>query len=319
MGLDQYGGSIVDYQKDIQPENVTILIPTKNEEGGIGEVIDGFKGLGYTNILVIDGHSTDRTREIAEAKGARVVLQSGRGKGQAVAEAFKLIDSEVVVLIDGDGTYDPKDVGKLLQPIERGIAEHVIGNRLVDYEDGAFTRLNLIGNKIFNSLFRFMYGVEVHDLLTGYRALTRDLYKSVELEKQGFEVETELTVETIAKGFRIAEVPISYRERKGKANLHPVKDGWGIGRTIIELLVRYNPARYLYFLGTLFLILGFISGVYVVHEWLNHVSHNLLAIVTAILVLGGVQFMAVGFVMTYMFRVMTEIKKSLREIKRNGR
>lgn len=301
--------------KKLNPEDVTILIPTKNEEDGIGEVIDGFKKLGFTNIFVIDGHSTDRTREIAEAKGATVVLQSGMGKGQAVAEAFKMIDSPVVVMIDGDGTYDPKDVTKLLQPIERGIAEHVIGNRLINFEKGAFTKLNFIGNKIFNALFRFMYGVEVHDLLTGYRALTRELYKNVELEKHGFELETELTVETIAKGFRIAEVPINYYKRKGKANLHPIKDGWRIGKTIVELLVRYNPAKYLYFIGTLFLILGVLSGIYIVHEWFNHVSHNLLAVVTSILVLGGIQFIAVGFVMTYMFKVMTEIKKELRDLK----
>jgi glycosyltransferase involved in cell wall biosynthesis len=176
--------------REIRPEDVTILIPTKNEEDGIGWVIDEFQKLGYSNIFVIDGHSTDRTREIAEEKGARVVLQTGKGKGQAIAEAFKLIDSEVLVMIDGDGTYDPKDVDKLLEPIRRGIAEHVIGNRLMNFEEGAFTRLNLIGNKIFNALFRFLYGVPVYDMLTGYRAFTKDLYKSVELEKHGFEVET---------------------------------------------------------------------------------------------------------------------------------
>lgn len=303
-------------KKNITPNDVTILIPTKNEEKGIGWVIDGFKRQGYTNILVIDGNSSDRTRDIAKEKGAKVVIQNGKGKGQAIAEAFKIIDSEVVVIIDGDGTYDPNDVKKLLKPIERGVADHVIGNRLSNFEKGAFTRLNLIGNKIFNWLFRFLYGVDVYDILTGYRALSRELYKSVELEKHGFETEAELTVETIAKGFQLIEVPITYRKRMGKANLHPIKDGWRIGKTIMELLVRYNPAKYLYLLGGIFLILGPISGVYVVYEWFTHISHDLLAIVTAILILGGVQFVAIGFVMTYMFKMMTEIKKELRMLKR---
>lgn len=306
------------YQKDIKPEDVTILIPTKNEEEGIGWVIEEFKKLGYNNILVIDGHSTDRTREIAKEKGAKVVLQSGRGKGQAVAEALKMIESEVVVMIDGDGTYDPKDVEKLLEPIRRGIADHVIGNRLMNFEKGAFTKLNLIGNKIFNALFRFLYGVPVYDMLTGYRALTKALYKSVELEKHGFEVETELTVETVAKGFRIAEVPINYYKRKGNANLHPIKDGWRIGKAIIEMLVRYNPAKYLYFLGGIFLLLGLITGIYVVYEWLHRIPHDLLAIVVAILVLGGVQFIAVGFVMSYMFKSMAELKRMIREMRDRG-
>ncbi|WP_238515713.1 glycosyltransferase [Thermococcus sp. 4557] len=134
-------------ERKVSPEDVTILIPTRNEEDGIGEVIDGFKKLGYTNILVIDGHSTDRTREIAKEKGATVVVQSGKGKGQAVAEAFNLIDTDVIVMIDGDGTYDPKDIGKMLQPIERGIAEHVIGNRLENFEDGLLPGLIWLGTR----------------------------------------------------------------------------------------------------------------------------------------------------------------------------
>ncbi|NJE62093.1 S-layer glycoprotein N-glycosyltransferase AglJ [Thermococcus sp. 21S7] len=303
-------------EKKVHPDDVTILIPTKNEEDGIGEVIDGFKELGYKNIFVIDGHSTDRTREIAKEKGATVVVQSGKGKGQAVAEAFNLIDTDVIVMIDGDGTYDPKDIEKLLQPIERGIAEHVIGNRLENYEDGAFTRLNLVGNKIFNALFRFMYGVKVHDLLTGYRALTKELYKSVELEKHGFEIETELTVETIAKGFRIAEVPISYRRRKGEANLHPIKDGWRIGKTIIELMVRYNPGRYLYILGFLALLVGFITGVYVIQEWQRGVTHYLLAPLTSIFVITGINLVIFGFVTGYIFKSMVGLKREIRSIQR---
>ncbi|ASJ15370.1 S-layer glycoprotein N-glycosyltransferase AglJ [Thermococcus radiotolerans] len=301
-------------EKKLDSQNITILIPTKNEEGAIGEVIDGFKELGYTNIFVIDGHSTDRTREIAEKKGATVVLQSGKGKGQAVAEAFKMIDTDVVVMIDGDGTYDPKDVERLIQPIERGIAEHVIGNRLENFEKGAFTKLNLVGNKVFNFLFRFMYGVEVHDLLTGYRALTREVYKSAELEKHGFEVETELTVETIAKGFRIAEVPISYRKRKGKANLHPIKDGWRIGKTIIELMVRYNPGKYLYLLGFLFLMIGLVTGFYVVEEWQRGVTHYLLAPLTSIFVITGINLVIFGFVLGYIFKSMAGLKRELRSI-----
>lgn len=300
----------------LDPSEVTILIPTKNEEDGIGEVIDGFKKLGYNNILVIDGHSTDRTREIAKAKGATVVLQSGKGKGQAVAEALKMVNTPVVVMIDGDGTYDPNDIEKMLQPIERGIAEHVIGNRLVNFEKGAFTRLNLLGNKIFNWLFRLIYGVEIHDLLTGYRALTRELYKSVELEKHGFEIETELTVETIAKGFHLAEVPINYYKRKGKANLRPIKDGWRIGKTIIELLVRYNPARYFYFFGIFFLMLGLAAGIYVVLDWLKGITHYLLATLTTIFVITGIQFGVIGFVVSMLFRVIVELKRSMRELKK---
>ncbi|WP_010480021.1 S-layer glycoprotein N-glycosyltransferase AglJ [Thermococcus zilligii] len=306
----------MEYPRNIKPDDVTIIIPTLDEEKGIGKVIDAFKEQGYTNIFVIDGNSKDRTREIAREKGATVVVQSGRGKGQAVVEAFSLVNSEVAVMIDGDGTYDPYDIEKMLEPIRRGVADHVIGNRLINYEKGAFTRLNLIGNRILNWLFRLMYGVELYDILSGYRALTKDVYKNVNLTKHGFEVETELTVETLANGFRIVEVPINYYSRHGETKLSPLGDGLRIGRTIMEMLVRYNPAKYLYLLGGLFLLLGLITGVYVVVEWFRHVSRDLLAVVTAILVLGGIQFLAIGFVMSYLFKTSVEIKRGIREIKK---
>jgi dolichol-phosphate mannosyltransferase len=99
--------------------NVTVVIPTLNEEKGIGEVVEGFRKLGF-EVLVIDGNSKDRTREIALEKGAKVVLQSGRGKGNAIAQAFAIVESDVVVLVDGDGSYCAEDVWKLLEPIENG-------------------------------------------------------------------------------------------------------------------------------------------------------------------------------------------------------
>ncbi|WP_456368475.1 S-layer glycoprotein N-glycosyltransferase AglJ [Geoglobus sp.] len=295
---------------------VRILIPALNEEESIGEVIEGFRKLGYDRILVIDGHSTDRTREIAREKGAEVVVQSGKGKGQAVREAFGLIDDDVVVMIDADGTYMPEDVESLLEPIRRGVADHVVGNRLVNFEKGAFTRLNLIGNKIINFIFRFFYGVELHDILSGYRALTREVYKSVELQKSGFEVETELTVETIANGFRMLEVPVRYRRRSGRTKLRPFADGYRIVSTIYSLLGRYSPGRYFYFLGMLMLILGFVGGVYVVYEWFRRVSHFLLVNLVSMLIVSGLLIIAVGLLSDSLFRINVQLKRELREIRR---
>lgn len=294
--------------------DVTVIIPTLNEEKAIGEVVEGFVRRGY-RVLVIDGNSQDRTREIAEEKGAEVVIQSGKGKGQAVAEAFKIANSDVVVLIDGDGSYLPDEVEKLLEPIKKGIADHVVGNRFANYEKGAFTRLNLFGNKILNFFFRFAYGYDLRDILSGYRAMTRDVYKNVDLKKPGFEVETELTVETIAKGFRIIEVPITYRKRGGKTKLNPFKDGFRIGRTIYELLSRYSPARYLYFFGLGFIVLGLISGCYVVIEWFARVTHFLLAILTTLFVITGVQLLMFGLIADFIFRSNVEFRKEIRKLK----
>lgn len=291
--------------------DVCILIPTLNEEKSIGDVIDRFIKLGFTNIFVIDGHSTDRTVEIAKSKGARVVLQSGKGKGQAIIEAFQLLNNDVVVIIDGDGTYLPEEVHKLLEPIKKGIADHVVGNRFANFEKGAFTRLNLIGNKILNFFFRVMYGIDLHDILSGYRALTRDVYKSVDLKKHGFEIETELTVETLAKGFRIVEVPITYRRRYGRTKLKPFRDGIRIALTIYELLRRYSPGRYFYFFGLLLILLGIILGFVVVRDWFRHVTHYLLAILTTLLIVSGMQVLIFGIISDFVFRSNAELRKEL--------
>lgn len=295
--------------------NITVIIPTLNEEKTIGEVIDRFKRIGYNDILVIDGNSTDKTREIAREKGAKVVVQSGKGKGQAIAEAFEIVESDVVVLIDGDGTYLPEEVDKLLKPILTNKAEHVIGNRFANYEKDAFTRLNLIGNKIINFLFRICYGVEVHDILSGYRALTREVYKNVELKKHGFEIETELTVETLAKGFRIAEVPITYKKRKGRTKLKPIRDGIKIGKTVYELITRYSPARYLYFVGFALMFIGFLIGIYVVLDWFKGISHFLLAVLTTLLILSGIQLTMFGVISDFIFRSNVEFRREIIRIR----
>ncbi len=295
--------------------DVCVLIPTLNEEKSIGEVVEDFRGLGY-RVVVIDGNSKDRTVEIAESKGAEVILQTGKGKGQAVKEAFNHIDCEVLVIVDGDGTYVPQEVEYLLEPIKNGYADHVIGNRLANFEWGAFTRLNLWGNKVLNFFFRLNYGKTLHDILSGYRAFTQDVYKNVELKKTGFEVETEFTVDTIAKGFNIVEVPITYRERGGETKLNPLRDGFRIAKTINELLRQYSPGRYLYFLGVILSLVGLLTGIYVTIEWFRDVNHNLLAIVTALLIISGLQVLILGVVSDFMFRSSSQMRRELIEIKR---
>ncbi len=305
---------------------VTVVIPTLNEENSIGEVVKGFKRLGYDDVLVIDGNSTDRTREIARENGARVIVQSGKGKGQAISEAFQIVDSDVLVLIDGDGTYMPEDVDRLLEPIRRDVADHVIGNRLLNFEKGAFTRLNLLGNKLLNVLFRFIYGVELSDILSGYRALKKEVYKSVDLRKHGFEIEAELTVETLAKGFRIVEVPIAYKRRIGKTKLNPFKDGFKIGWTVYNLLIRFSPARFFFLFGLILIFLGLMVGSYVVYEWFRHVSHDLLAVLTTLLIVSGLQIIVFGIISDFVLRSnvqirreIYELKKTLEELKNEGK
>lgn len=276
--------------------DVCILIPTLNEAATIGELIKDFKKKGFSNILVIDGNSRDGTAQIAEAEGARVVLQTGKGKGQAMIQAFELIESPYIIMVDGDGTYLAKEAHSLLEPVLEGKADHVIGNRLNKYSPGAFTKLNLVGNRLINTLFDIVYGVELKDILSGYRAFTLESIRELELNKTGFEIETEISVECILKKQRVEEVSITYlpRSKKGETKLNPIKDGIRIGSTIYRLAKVHNPMFYFGIIGFVFIIAGLFTGTYVVIEWFRDVTHVLLSSLTTLFIIFGLQMFIFG-------------------------
>ena len=271
-------------------EDICILIPTLNEGKTIAGLVKEFKSIGYPDILVIDGHSTDDTVSKAQNAGARVVLQSGNGKGQAISQAFHLLSSKYIVMIDGDGTYLPEEINKLLEPVISGQADHVIGNRFTNYQTGAFTGLNLFGNRILNKIFGFAYGIWLNDILSGYRAFNYNSYKQIELNRTGFEVETEITVECVKKDLKIVEVPITYLARVSGAatKLRPVRDGLRIASTIYLLARTHNPLFYFNLIGGFLTLLGVIVGIYVVDEWIKNITHVPLTILATLLIVTGI-------------------------------
>lgn len=276
--------------------DVCILIPTLNEAATIGELIKDFKKEGFSNIFVIDGNSRDGTAQIAEAEGAKVVLQTGRGKGQAMIQAFELIESPYVVMVDGDGTYLAREAPSLLEPVLKGQADHVIGNRLEKYSPGAFTRLNLVGNCLINMLFDIAYSVQLRDILSGYRAFTLESIRELELNKTGFEIETEISVECVLKKQRVEEVPITYlpRSKQGATKLNPVKDGIKIGSTIYRLAKVHNPMFYFGILGFIFILAGLFTGTFVVVQWFQGITRVPLSILTTLFIIFGLQMFIFG-------------------------
>jgi dolichol-phosphate hexosyltransferase len=276
--------------------DVCILIPTLNEAATIGQVIEDFKKEGFFNILVIDGDSKDDTSQIAEAEGAKVIIQTGKGKGQAIIQAFKLIESPYVVMVDGDGTYLAREAPVLLEPIQGGRADHVIGNRLENYSSGAFTKLNLMGNRLINIFFDIAYGVNLKDILSGYRAFTLESMKELELNKTGFEIETEISVECILKKQRVVEIPITYlpRSKEGTTKLNPVKDGFRIGSTIYRLAKVHNPMFYFGIIGSFFILAGLITGAFVIYQWFQGITRVPLSVLTALFTIFGLQMFIFG-------------------------
>ncbi len=299
-------------------EDVCILIPTLNEGATIGQLIEDFNTEGFGNIFVIDGNSSDNTQEIAKKKGARVVAQTGKGKGQAVQDALAMIDDPYVIMIDGDGTYLAKDVHAMLEPLETGRADHVIGNRFADFDPGAFTKLNLIGNKILNKFFSIIYRKNLVDILSGYRGFTNQAIRELELHETGFEIESEIAVDSMKKEHRVEVVPITYRPRpdEGDTKLNPLTDGFGIGSTIYKMAKFHNPMFYFGIIGAILTLCGILLGIYVVSEWMIGITHIPMTILTALLIISGIQMFIFGMLSDLVVSLHRETMRTLRRQQR---
>jgi len=221
----------------ISPGDVTILIPTLNEEEAIGKVIQELKSHGYRNILVVDGYSTDRTVEIAEKKGAKVIYQVGHGKAAAVKTGLEKVRTPYVLIMDGDGTYDPKDIEKLLRAAAEHGLDEVIGYR-VNREN--IPLLNRIGNKVISLLLSLLMGQRIKDPCSGMYLLRTDMARNLEITATGFDIEVEIVAQMLALG-NVAEVPINYRKRIGRSKLSSLRAGCRIVWTAFKLGWLYNP------------------------------------------------------------------------------
>jgi len=221
-------------------KDVCIVIPALNEEETIGMVIDEIpqehmEGRGYkVEIMVVDNDSTDRTRQIAEEKGAKVILEPVRGKGSAIAAAFGSINKDFVFILDADYTYPASYIPEMLQVLEEGY-DVVLGSRLRgQIEKEAMTRFNLVGNHLLALLASMLYGTKISDLCTGCWGFRGAVVKDLRLDAVGFELEADLFCQIARKGCRIAEVPIHYRRRATPPKLNSIRDGLKIGKTLVR-------------------------------------------------------------------------------------
>ena len=220
--------------------SVCIILPTLNEEPTIGQVIDeipleAIEGAGcQVEVLVVDGESSDRTREIAQGKGARIIIEPRRGKGRAIRTALKQVEADFVFMLDADFTYPATYIPQMLDILREG-APVVLGSRLKGKrEEGAITRLNVIGNHFLTLIANILYRTKISDLCTGYWGLRREVIPNLKLAADGFQLEAELFTQLSKKEYRIVEVPIRYRRRQGKAKLSSLKDGLKIAWMLLR-------------------------------------------------------------------------------------
>jgi len=280
-------------------EDVCALVPTRNEAKTIADVIDGLYDVGIGHVLVVDGNSEDETREVADKRGAEVIEQSGSGKGQAVREGVAHIEESYVLLLDGDATNPPEQAPRLLDPLVSGTAEHVVGDRTADMQPGAMTKLNQVGNRLINRAFDRIHGEDYGDILSGYRAFTRDSFEQMFLSAEGFGIETEMAVECARHNIPVEVVPTTYRARPegSETNLHPISDGARIIFTLYSLAKTSNPLFYFGSVGTVFGVGGVALASYVGYDWFaKGISHEALTMVAGVLLLLGVQLVMFGVV-----------------------
>ncbi len=181
-------------------------------------------------VLVIDNNSSDRTSEVAKELGARVVFEGKQGKGNAIKRGFKSIsdDTDYVVMVDGDDTYKPYEMYRLIELLESGFSDVVIGSRLEGRTVGsALSFSHRLANWFFTFLTRTLYGANVTDTCTGYFAWTHSAVKKLNghIKSKGFAIEAEMITKMAKMGLEMHSVPITYEPRQGESKLSPLMDG----------------------------------------------------------------------------------------------
>ena len=216
-------------------KKIAVIIPCYNEAEGIAQVVQSFPkeklhSLNYElEVIVVDNNSSDATARVAAAAGAKVVTEKRQGKGHAIRTGFANIGkADYVVMLDGDNTYRAEEILRLIEPLESGFSDVVIGSRLQgNITAGSMKNFNKFGNRLYSRLVRYGYGVKVTDVLTGYFAWTRQVVQKLlpHLQSPGFAIEMEMITKMARLNYRIASVPITYDSRAGESSLRPIADG----------------------------------------------------------------------------------------------
>ena len=204
---------------------ITVVIPTKDEEGLIGEIVDAVTPYAG-EVLVVDGHSKDRTRDIATQHGARIVLDRGKGKGDALRLALDEARGDIVVFIDADGSHEPRDIPPMVAPIVAGEADLVVGSRGKGGSDelhGTLEQLiRYIGSQLIMLGINYRWNVRLTDSQNGFRAIRRDVGRRLGLTSNLTTIEQEMMMKALKQGYRVSEIPSHEYERR-----------WGTSKVVV--------------------------------------------------------------------------------------
>ena len=203
---------------------ITLVIPAKNEEGGIAEIVELSKKF-VDEIIVIDGHSQDKTRELALSKGAKVFLDNKKGKGDAYKVGIKQATGDIIVFIDADGSHDPGQIPALVEPLIKDEADFVIGSRFKggsdEWKGDLNTYIRAIGGGFLVLMINYIWKSGLTECLNGFRAIKRIAALRLDLKADDFDIEQHMVVQCLKKKLRVKEVASHEYERKWGASKLP--------------------------------------------------------------------------------------------------
>ncbi len=220
---------------------VTAVIPAYNEERTIAEVVRGVQPYCDRVLVVLAKKSRDRTLEIIKKMQVPYIVDHGLGHGEAKRCAINYLQEGIIVLMDADGSHDPKDIPKMVKPIQENKADMIIGSRMRGGSDelhGTFSNfMRMVGSNLIQLVINYRFNVRLSDCEDGFRALRVDMAKDLGLNANDFDIEEEMVLKALKKKYRVNEVATHEYERKfGKSNINLLKIGWKfVWRLVLDL------------------------------------------------------------------------------------
>ena len=242
-------------------EKIAVLIPCFNEGKTIGKVVHDFQlVLPEATIYVYDNNSTDNTVFEAEHAGAVVGSEQRQGKGNVVRRMFSDIDAECYLLVDGDDTYPAENAAEMCSYIIDKGYDMVIGDRLSStYSQENKRPFHDFGNRMVRYIINTIFNSDIKDIMTGYRALSRQMVLTTPLLSEGFEIETEMTINSLDNQMKIHQIAVDYKDRPmgSISKLHTFSDGFKIVKTIFMLFRDYKPLVFFSYVSLFLILLSF--------------------------------------------------------------
>ena len=274
-------------------DKIAVLIPCYNEEKTIAKVVaDAKKALPEAVVYVYDNNSADRTVELAAQAGAVIRYEYLQGKGNVIRRMFREIDAECYVMVDGDDTYPMEYAPEMVDKVLTHNADMIVGDRLSStYFTENKRPFHNMGNSLVRGSINHLFGCDIKDIMTGYRAFSYGFVKTFPVLSKGFEIETEMTIHAVSNNMQIENVIVDYRDRPAgsESKLNTYSDGIKVLGTIGRLYKDYKP---LGFFSLLALLLAIISVIFFIPVLVDFVQTGLVAKFPTLFVCGFVMLAA---------------------------